>query len=273
MKSHKSPFTDVFFLLQAGVGSSCVRGNSIILVIFIRQVASYLEYRVQTTLSIDDQETSLPFPSITICNYNQFRKSLAIRSPDLMALLKDLFSIESRVDMEEVQKRDEPDTAPLLSNRWNLTAELISMAHVLEQMVIMCYWCGVKITCHEYFSRTLTEVGVCYTFNSEKVQKEKNPLTAYCAGSDCGLTLRMNIQTNEHYFGEGDASGIRVSISGKTNIYVLIVIFFEVINISAFRRHIIVCIFCEGSVWWTKFYCIFTADELHVGFNSPFLCC
>ena len=193
-------------------------GIVLFLVIFIRQVGSYLEYRVQTTLSIDDQETSLPFPSITICNYNQFRKSLAIRSPDLMALLKDLFSIESRVDMEEVQKRDEPDTAPLLSNRWNLTAELISLAHILEQMVIMCYWCGVKITCHEYFSRTLTEVGVCYTFNSEKVQKEKDPLTAYCAGSDCGLTLRMNIQTNEHYFGEGDASGIRVSISGKTNI-------------------------------------------------------
>ena len=173
----------------------------------------HLEYRVQTTLSIDDEETSLYFPSITICNYNQFRKSLALRSPDLMDLLKDLFSIEARVDVQEVQKRDRPDTASLLSNNWNLTAELIALAHVLEQMVIMCYWCGVKITCHEYFSRTLTEVGVCYTFNSEKVQKDKGAFTAYCAGSDCGLTLRLNIQTSEHYFGEGDASGIRVSVS------------------------------------------------------------
>ena len=205
----------------------------------------YLEYRVQTTLSIDDEETSLQFPSITICNYNQFRKSLALRSPDIMDLLKDLFSIEARVDVQEVQKRDRPDTASLLSNNWNLTAELIALAHILEQMVIMCYWCGVKISCHEYFSRTLTEVGVCYTFNSEKVQKEKGTLWAYCAGSDCGLTLRMNIQTEEHYFGEGDASGVRVRLSKNVTNNCL---FYFVTNIFKGNIRVVFCSFVKCKI-------------------------
>ena len=104
----------------------------------------------------------------------------------------------------------EADSLKTTSGKWNLTAELISLAHTLNATVITCSWCGVKIACMEYFSRTLTEVGVCYTFNSEKVQNKKGRLRVYSAGSDCGLHLRINIQSHEYFFGEGDASGLRV---------------------------------------------------------------
>lgn len=189
-------------------------GIVLFLVIFIRQLLYYLQYPVQTTLYVDDDEPSLHFPSVTICNYNQFRKSLAQKSPDLTKLLTELFSLESRVDYRDAPEDDGPGPAArTIVKKWNITAELIALAHVLEEMVITCSWCGAKISCREYFSRTLTEVGVCYTFNSRKVQEEKEPLRVFCAGSDCGLTLTMNIQTAEHYFGEGDASGIRVRTS------------------------------------------------------------
>ena len=200
----------VFFFCRLIWFLAVCTGIVLFLIIFTRQISFYLQYPVQTTLSVDDDETSLHFPSVTICNYNQFRKSLAVKSPDLMDLLKSLFSLEARVDVKELKSKKAPDTASRLSGNWNITAELISLAHVLEQMVIMCYWCGIKISCRDYFSRTLTEVGVCYTFNSKKVQQEKGPLQVFCAGSDCGLTLRMSIQSDEYYFGEGDASGMRV---------------------------------------------------------------
>ena len=104
----------------------------------------------------------------------------------------------------------ESDSFKVSSGKWDLTTELVSLAHTLNGTVIYCSWCGVKIPCMEYFSRTLTEVGVCYTFNSEKVQSKKGRLRVYSAGSDCGLHLRINIQSHEYFFGEGDASGLRV---------------------------------------------------------------
>ena len=56
----------------------------------------------------------------------------------------------------------------------------------------------------------MTELGVCYTFHSRHVQERLGELEVHEAGTDHGLTLRLNIEDQEYYYGEGTASGVQV---------------------------------------------------------------
>ena len=179
---------------------------TVLLYVFIEQVRVYLEFRVQTVLSVQDQP-SLEFPSVTVCNYNQFRKTPTLAAGNTGQMLRELFAVKNYVG--KIQ-RDAPPAEELAPDT-NLTLTLIGLAHTLDKMVMSADWLGKMVNKEEYFSMSMTEVGVCYTFNSIESQKRHSPLYVHDAGTDSGLTLLMDIENDEYYYGEGTSAGIRVS--------------------------------------------------------------
>lgn len=175
---------------------------------FIEQLRVFLQYRVNTVLSVEEKPT-LDFPAVTVCNYNQYRKSLALQRPGVMAVLQQLFSVEAVIERE---RKELAEPQPHISQDLDIIKELVELAHTLKGMVLHCQWCGRSVRCSDYFTQTLTEVGVCYTFNSLEVRDHIPRLAVHDGGTDCSLKLRINIQSHEYYYGEGDSAGIQVNL-------------------------------------------------------------
>ncbi len=194
----------VFFRVVWGL--ALLAGTTILLVAFVTQLKLYLAFKVTTVLSVSEQPT-LEFPAVTICNYNQFRKSLAEEQPNTAKILKELFSVDAILERE---KDNFMEAESQVSDDWNVTQNLIRLSHRLEDLVLFCHWCGRTIPCEKYFTMVLTEAGVCYTFNSRESRHHHPALLVHDAGSDCGLLMRINIENKEYYYGEGNSAGIQV---------------------------------------------------------------
>lgn len=167
------------------------------------QLLLYFEYRITTVVTVEEK-SSLPFPAVTICNYNSFRRSLAVQRPDVVAVLQDLFSLDRILEQPDPTVLTDNDQEDL-----DIQTELIDLAHTLEDMMLFCHWCGVPINCQQYFVQTLTDFGVCYTFNARDMASNAS-LRVNDAGTECSLRLLVNIQRNEYFYGRGDSTGIKV---------------------------------------------------------------
>ena len=136
-----------------------------------------------------------------------------MKSAEVAEVLKDIFSIEARMEQVNLWREKAVNAQKYLDEGWNITTELISMAHTRRDTILACTFCGKTIDCDKYFNRTLTDVGVCHTFYADVQHNGHRTLKVQSPGSDCSLQLIINVQIKEYFFGEGDASGIRVFYS------------------------------------------------------------
>ena len=172
---------------------------------FVSQLLLFLQFKTNTLVTVIEQ-SYLPFPAVTICNYNSFRKSKALEKPHITQVLEQLFSIDRMFQRNSYKSTDDLDHTAKV----DILEELVDLAHTLEGMVIYCYWCGTKVDCKQHFVQTMTDVGVCYTFNSKNTSGD-TPMLVRDAGSDCGLKIILNIQRHEYFYGEGDSTGVKVN--------------------------------------------------------------
>ncbi|KAI0216175.1 hypothetical protein LSAT2_031783 [Lamellibrachia satsuma] len=78
-------------------------------------------------------------------------------------------------------------------------------AHRKEDMIASCRWKGAPCS-HEDFQETLTDAGVCYTFNSWT----KPNSTINATGVKNGLELVVNIELYEYMKGPHNAEGLKL---------------------------------------------------------------
>ncbi|XP_055622255.1 pickpocket protein 28-like [Toxorhynchites rutilus septentrionalis] len=134
------------------------------------------------------------------------------------------------------------------SRKENCAGILRKMSLSIEEMFDVCFWKGSIVPCNSIFSLTLTDTGVCYTFNAiaadqlfkkKNLQKEYNYSTAHLnsanwtmergyrhksdihsypfrplgSGFESGLIVGLNARTKDvEYFCESMLSGFKVSI-------------------------------------------------------------
>lgn len=134
-------------------------------------VSKYFEYRVTSRVQIINDRQSI-FPAVTICNFNRYRKSI-INNTELgeIVLLKNpLYKEKSKTvnwaAYPEVNKMNMEDEIRLSGHQleYNLTTE--------TGMLYRCRWKGQPCN-YSNFTSTLTEMGLCYTFNSGKTNKNR----------------------------------------------------------------------------------------------------
>ena len=132
-------------------------------------VLSYFEYKITSSVKYVSERQNV-FPAVTICNFNQYRKS-AMEGNRLKEIV--------RLNNPLYRENSEPFNWTSYSyevNNMDMEKTVRSVGHQLKYenesgggMLYNCVWKGQKCS-HLNFTTILTDMGVCYTFNSGKLR-------------------------------------------------------------------------------------------------------
>ncbi|XP_072039850.1 acid-sensing ion channel 1B-like [Amphiura filiformis] len=165
----------------------------------------FYDYDVHTIVGVK-YVPDLYFPAVTICNYNQMRKSKA--SPIVLSLNNALYSFEARLGKPINWTIYEDILGSNSSFTDNFVDSIGYYAHQLNETVYDCKWRGVEPCDARNFTTTMTDWGVCWTFNDPKNKSEILKINQ--PGKQNGLLLTMDVQQYEYVSGETDAAGFKV---------------------------------------------------------------
>ena len=152
----------------------------------------------------------LPFPAVTICNKNYFKKSVAAETNFTLNELVNFlhvaagdpflvknFDFDSFFNMSK-DEIDEEDSVFFYNNS----------GHQVEQMVYSCKFAGEDCSLHNFTQRSSYN-GNCYTFNSGI---NTSLLYSIKRGYRYGLEVILNAEQYEYFLAESVAVGFNVFI-------------------------------------------------------------
>uniref|UniRef100_A0AAG5DGW4 Pickpocket n=1 Tax=Anopheles atroparvus TaxID=41427 RepID=A0AAG5DGW4_ANOAO len=115
----------------------------------------------------------IPFPAVTICPVTKVKSSVlnftAVYLQIVTKHTKHNISdedIDRFMAMSQVCDFSFNDYVDNQTYDDNIVSVLQDMAIPSDEIFVMCYWKNKYINCTELFNPTLTESGICYTFNS-----------------------------------------------------------------------------------------------------------
>ncbi|XP_064609107.1 acid-sensing ion channel 2-like [Liolophura sinensis] len=171
------------------------------------QVVVILEYPTITQQSMEFT-AGLPFPAVTLCSLNQFRKSVVGDDPAIRQIqlaMSDLGQMSPAINWSD----------PI----WNYTMDqkaveemelyLEYIGHPLVETLMFCSWDNKIYECKDIFKVQKTDFGMCFTFNGR--EQNSTPRYSMHAGSKYGLTVVAKIMQHEYILGsDNDVAGLRV---------------------------------------------------------------
>ena len=144
-----------------------------------------------TTVSITRKSTQT-FPAVTVCNLNGLRRG-ALDKKNLTELVESAISAMT----EEGTRNCEERVSQLDSLKNTIYEELAMQArHSLEEFIWRCSFAGKPCgNLTEVFKPVFTDLGICYTFNSELIDP---PIQSRGTGQRQGLELVVNVEQLEY---------------------------------------------------------------------------
>lgn len=153
-------------------------------------------------------ETPMDFPAVTICNFNMIRKSLVPESSIMEYVIRSLFPSGYGYEPPDFSN----STKLALANKMNMTELVYNSAPKFEDMFLACYWISREINCSEYFTPTITPMGLGFTFNSEEFIRTNGSMKVYRTGSEQGLHIRLNVEQDDYFYGMSASAGFKVIV-------------------------------------------------------------
>ena len=175
----------------------------------VDRILHYVSVPTATTVSTVHAR-SIQFPAITLCNTNSFRKSY-LDKKNLTELVQSAFRLVITNSSNYLDEYQNQCRAHESATAGNATFREIAIegGQKLEDFVLDCNFVGLPCNIKEEFIPTLTELGVCYTFNSG----QNYPLR-HVQGSGYRHDLEVVLNIEQHQYGaavDNDA-GVRVTI-------------------------------------------------------------
>lgn len=163
----------------------------------------YFQYDTNTNVEVVYVD-KVEFPSITICNQNNYRIT-EVEDQGLYCYIDNIFSSDTAPLSVEVQRNNNNTSCDNTNtSNLNLTAFVLRVAHQKEDFIDSCKWKGDTCNISADFHTTMTDFGVCYTFNAHE------NLTLSHTGSGFALSLVLNIEQYQYMKGPQDEAGIKV---------------------------------------------------------------
>ncbi|XP_064639665.1 uncharacterized protein LOC135495153 isoform X1 [Lineus longissimus] len=172
---------------------------------FTYQVGERAAYYQKNPVTVDMNvafNNSLRFPSVAICNTNQFRMTKA-REAGIYRKLQEFYGADLNARRNIT-----------LADDLNITQTMLDMAHRKEDMIKKCVWKGHNCS-HVNFTQMMTDFGVCFVFNdlhANKSVRDPKDFEVQNTGASFGLELYLNAEVYELSPGPHLSSGIQVLI-------------------------------------------------------------
>ena len=97
-----------------------------------------------------------------MCNYNQVRKSYALKNE-----LLNQVSLASSELTKHLSTIDFTNLSVLIElNKLNMATLMLEGSHQIKDTFGECKFQGISLNCSEYMTRVLTDFGYCFQFNS-----------------------------------------------------------------------------------------------------------
>ncbi|XP_022092778.1 acid-sensing ion channel 5-like [Acanthaster planci] len=124
-----------------------------------RSIIYFKSWPVMVNVEVIYPEEMIEFPSVTICNFNMFRKCAVEKyGPEFV----DYIDLAYPVGMMN-NKQTPPDF--MVFKDLDLKQFYVDTGHLKDDMILECSWQGQPCG-HDDFISTLTDFGMCHTFNS-----------------------------------------------------------------------------------------------------------
>ncbi|XP_062621104.1 acid-sensing ion channel 2-like [Saccostrea cucullata] len=167
---------------------------------------NFFKYTTITQVSAENKR-NIDFPAVTVCNMNMVRNTITQCNGSVFANLDTLFLnygetlvIEDRLTSElGYVVGEDPNGEEMLKC-------LYEYSNKVHEMMPICTWKGTLMNCSDLFQTTLTEMGVCFTFNGVEGQR----LQASYTGPDGGLRMFVDIGQLNYYYSATIQAGIKV---------------------------------------------------------------
>ncbi|XP_022086804.1 acid-sensing ion channel 1-like [Acanthaster planci] len=170
----------------------------------------FLQYKANTEISVE-YVGHLPFPAVTICNFNRYRSgALAPGDEDALAYIWELSNYQNDYDYEGESNSTDSSYLDSLVD-FNYTEFTLRAGFRMDNVTLLaCSWRGKRNSCSaEDFSHVFTSYGNCWTFNSGKTGPV---LTESYSGSGNGVSLLVDIQQSEYTETETIEAGLKIQV-------------------------------------------------------------
>ena len=170
----------------------------------IDRISDFADRPSATTISLTTETQGIPFPAVTFCNLNFLRRSTAEMN-QFTSVVDGIGSLNVSQCYVGVA------TSPPGVQDTPLRDILRNGSQPLDEFVKLCLFTGQGTNifdCKNMLVPTLTDLGYCYSFNSEVSAPE---LFIRNTGSRYGLDLLLNISQGD-YLPLLNSAGVRVAI-------------------------------------------------------------
>lgn len=179
----------------------------------VEAITIFLQYRTVTRISAENKQ-NLEFPAVTICNMNMVKKTIPQCNGTVFANLDKVFlNFGETLVIEDRLTPGLGFVNGLLPSGEQMLNCLYQYSNTIEEMLPICTWNGALEPCSNLFKTTLTEMGVCFTFNGEANQRQHSSFT----GSDGGLRVFVDIRQEDYFYSATIQAGIKVQMTGFQN--------------------------------------------------------
>ncbi|XP_072014348.1 acid-sensing ion channel 2-like [Amphiura filiformis] len=160
------------------------------------------------------EEDELDFPSVTFCNTNMFRiDKLLIKYGGWTELIYIALSEIRRLfpQLGITDRNIDGDIPEYYAGNVSLYEFILTNGHEREDSIKLCRFNG-KICGPANFTTTVTNYGVCYTFNSISSQQS---LSVQTPGEARGLSVLLNAEQSLHVAAPRENAGFKMLVHPK----------------------------------------------------------
>lgn len=162
----------------------------------IEDVKKYFQYDIVVS-SLIQQNSSLPFPAVTLCTIGTLKKSRLSGH-----VMQDL------VDYTESDANGEKPKAINGSRPFDLKKALDETGFDIQDLLCGCQWQGEACGAENFTSIIDLQAGKCFTFNSRK----ENQLITTDGGTESDLMLLLDANPDEMQADGSDSVGFRIQV-------------------------------------------------------------
>lgn len=166
-----------------------------------KQIKNYLSYPTIVNTQVQTK-TSVKFPAITFCSASPMKNESLPKIPGLEYFLLYQSALVGNAEPRNLSYSEYH--LPINASWVNDTANQI------EDLFLFCKFGGKGRVCKSDMEAIVTQVGVCYTFNSRKYVSKNGHLMTSRTGSTSGLLFVLIVNQKSYVYNDIMTAGIKV---------------------------------------------------------------